>query len=185
MLGEFNNTQYLSDIKQIPYLSDAASMLKNTDDEALPIYGAARIDSQTTVNGIRWIHYAFDKARNESIEMTLLQVPTNTFKVYVVFSHGATTVNFKSTLKISAVRWATGSTNTNDTAYGTATKLVCTGGVTNRIYFSALSDAITPGGDTFNIPNMVKLRVERDYDDVDNTMEIDFEVKGIIIIPVV
>lgn len=93
-----------------------------------------------------------------------------------VWAHPATTVNFGVTWKIQGI--ALSDNDAADAAFGTAIAVSDTGGVTNNIYLTAETAAMTLGG-TPQEGDLLFFQVYRDPADASDTMAVDAKLLGV------
>ena len=126
-------------------------------------------------------YLAFDKDAIEYAQSILFVMPSDyngsTFTYQAIWTHPATTTNFKVAWAVEAVAYA--DDLALDTAWGTAVQVNDTGGTTSDYYISPASAAVTPGG-TAAAGCGMKLRFSRvATDGTNDTLAVDAYLCGI------
>lgn len=155
----------------------AASMMARTTN------GAATGTTETTTNKVMLRTLDFDASTIEYAQFAI-QMPRSwdegTVTFVPVWSHAATTTNFKVSWGLQAV--AIGDDDTLDAAFGTAQYSNDTGGTTNDLYIGPESSAVTVAG-TPQPGDWVTFQVLRKADDATNdTLAIDARLHGLTVI---
>ena len=143
--------------------------------------GAAIGSAESATNKVMIRTLDFDTAASEYAQFTI-RMPKSwdegTVTAQMVWSHASTGTNFGVVWALQAVAFSDG--DAVDAAFGGAQTCTDTGGVTNNIYHSPVSSAITIGG-TPGEGDLVVFQVYRDVANGSDTLAIDARLHGVLI----
>lgn len=144
--------------------------------------GAASGLVETTTNKVVLKNFDFDASTIEYVQFTV-RMPKSwdrgTVTFVPVWTHGATTTNFKVSWGLQGVALSDG--DAADAAFGTAQFSNDTGGTTNAIYIGPESAAITIAG-TPASEDLIVFQILRKADDATNdTLAVDARLLGFTI----